>query len=105
VNKVNPIASRALKKAATISLFLSSIKLMAFLATGSLVILATFFDSVSDTIMSMVNSKINERAQVSADREHPFGHGGFEVLSTMIQGLVIMCFGFVVVGRGMISVC
>jgi ferrous-iron efflux pump FieF len=77
--------------AAGISAFLSVIKLVGFFYTGSLIVLASFFDSLTDTATSIINKVIYQKSIETADKEHPFGHGGFEVIGALIQGLLI-CF-------------
>lgn len=86
----------ALRWAAIISGFLALAKGFAFVSTGSVVILASFLDSSVDTVLSFVNFRISKLSQETADREHPYGHGGFEVLTSMIQGVLIAGSGFVV---------
>lgn len=78
--------------AACFSAFLAFIKLLGFFYTGSLIVLASFFDSLSDTITSLINNFIYKKSLASADKEHPFGHGGFEVIGALIQGMLISFF-------------
>ncbi len=85
-------AGRTLVIAASMSAGLAIIKLIAFLYTGSLIVFASFFDSVTDTCTSLINNYIYRKALERADKEHPFGHGGFEVIGALIQGLLILFF-------------
>ncbi len=85
--------AKTLLFAALFSAFLSIIKLLGFLYTGSLIVLASFFDSLADTASSLINNFIYKKSLASADKEHPFGHGGFEVIGALIQGLLITFFG------------
>lgn len=71
------------------SLLLTALKLLAFISTGSLVVLASFYDSATDSLVSYLNYVFYQKAREKADRKHPFGHGGFEVLSSLIQGIMI----------------
>lgn len=87
----------ALRWAATISFCLALAKGFAFVWTGSIVVLASFLDSAVDTFLSFVNFRISKLAKESADREHPYGHGGLEVLTSMVQGGLIAGSGVVVV--------
>ena len=86
-----------LLKAALASIVLAVIKGAAFLVSGSLVALGSFFDSIGDVIVSTFNAYIQRVARKSPDAEHPFGHGGIEVLSSMAQGLVLIIFGIALV--------
>lgn len=61
----------------------------AFAMSGSLVVLASFLDSLMDAILSWINFKMSHAAQETADRQHPYGHGGFEVIGSMLQGFLI----------------
>lgn len=89
-------AGKDLGLVAFISLALALAKGFVFLMSGSLVVLSSFFDSFSDAIISFVNSRMYTMARQSADKEHPFGHGGYEVLSALIQGTVMMSMAAVV---------
>lgn len=90
--KLNPSAKNTLLVAASFSAFLATIKLVGFLYSGSLIVLASFFDSLSDTASSLINNFIYRKSLASADKEHPFGHGGFEVVGALVQGLLIAFF-------------
>ena len=80
---------KVLKTASLISLVLAIAKGSAFAMSGSLVILASFLDSLMDSVLSWVNFKMSHAAQETADRQHPYGHGGFEVIASMLQGFLI----------------
>jgi ferrous-iron efflux pump FieF len=78
-----------LKIAAGISAGLALAKGVAYAYTGSIVILASFLDSLVDSVLSFVNFKISRLSQEQADRQHPYGHGGFEVITSLLQGILI----------------
>lgn len=80
---------KSLRTASLMSFGLAIAKGSAFALSGSLVILASFLDSLMDAILSWVNFKMSRAAQESADRHHPYGHGGFEVIAAMLQGFLI----------------
>ncbi len=84
---------RPLLAAASFSVLLTVVKLIAFLMTGSLVVLGSLLDSLADSIMSFLNHHIHNFSKEQADQEHPFGHGGFEVVGSLVQGMVIGFFG------------
>jgi ferrous-iron efflux pump FieF len=79
----------ALRTASIISFAMAIAKGSAFAMSGSLVVLASFLDSFMDAILSWINFKMSHAAQESADRQHPYGHGGFEVIGAMLQGFLI----------------
>lgn len=68
---------------------LAVIKLAIGLLTGSMAVLASAVDSTLDILMSGVNFIAIRQAERPADENHPFGHGKFETVATMIQSLVI----------------
>ncbi len=87
-------AANKLMLAAWVSFAVCILKAVAFGLTGSLVVLASFLDSAVDAVLSFVNSKMQNFSVIQADREHPYGHGGFVVLSTLIQGFFLAGSGF-----------
>jgi ferrous-iron efflux pump FieF len=87
---------RSLRWAAIISAILAIAKGVAFAWTGSVVVLASFLDSVVDSVLSFVNFKISSMSQERADRQHPYGHGGLEVITSLLQGILIAGSGLMV---------
>ena len=86
----------SLRWAAVISGLLALTKGAAFAWTGSVVVLASFLDSIVDTLLSFVNFKISRISQLRADRQHPYGHGGLEVITSLLQGILIVGSGIMV---------
>jgi cation diffusion facilitator family transporter len=68
---------------------LAGLKLVTGLATGSLAVLSSAIDSLLDILMSVVNYLGIRQAEQPADSSHPFGHGKFETVATLVQSLVI----------------
>lgn len=68
---------------------LAGLKLVTGLATGSMAVLSSAIDSLLDILMSAVNFLAIRQAEQPADESHPFGHGKYETLATIIQSLVI----------------
>lgn len=85
--------SRALGLAAGLSFLLFLLKTIAFISSGSLILLASVFDSFADSINSLINRYVHHLSENQPDREHPFGHGGFEVVGSLVQGLIILFLG------------
>jgi ferrous-iron efflux pump FieF len=83
----------ALKQAFFISLALTLLKLLGFYLSGSMIVLASFYDSLTDSLISYLNFLFYRKAREKADPQHPFGHGGFEVVSSLAQGILITILG------------
>ena len=90
--KENHYAQNTLLVVAMVSGGLALIKGYAYLLSGSMIVLASFLDSLFDAITSLLNRYINKKSHEAADKEHPFGHGGFEVIGSLIQGLLMVFF-------------
>ncbi len=69
--------------------FLIVAKLVVWLATGSVAILASLLDSLLDAAASVVNLLAVRQALVPPDREHRFGHGKAEPLAGLAQSAFI----------------
>ncbi len=82
-----------LKRATLASVFVALLlicgKLLAWLMTGSLSILASLVDSLMDAAASTVNLLAVRYSLKSADDEHRFGHGKAEFLAGLAQGSFI----------------
>ncbi len=61
------------------------VKLAAWLATGSVSLLASLIDSLLDVLASVVNLFAVRHALLPPDREHRFGHGKAEPLAALGQ--------------------
>jgi len=68
---------------------LTLVKLTAGLLTGSMAVLSSAIDSLLDILMSGANYLAIRQATQPPDTKHPFGHGKFETLATIIQSVVI----------------
>lgn len=80
---------RAAKYSVLTAVSLATMKLVVGLITGSLAVIASAIDSLLDIVMSVVNFVAIRQAEQPADANHPFGHGKYETLATLIQALVI----------------
>src|SRR5690349_20983418 len=69
---------------------LIAIKLYAFIATNSVSLLSSLFDSALDLGASMVNLIAIRTAVTPADAEHRFGHGKAEPLAGLVQVAFIL---------------
>ncbi len=84
---------RAARWSVTTAVGLAALKLVAGLATGSLAVLSSAVDSLLDIFMSGINFIAIRKAEEPADRAHPFGHGKYETLATVIQSTVVASSG------------
>ncbi|MDQ7011639.1 MAG: cation diffusion facilitator family transporter [Mariprofundaceae bacterium] len=64
-------------------------KLMAWMITDAVSMLATLIDSTLDVLASMINLLAVRHALVPADRQHRFGHGKAEALAGLGQATFI----------------
>lgn len=91
------IAQRTAFLAALWAFVFTVAKLLLFFLTGSLVIALSAWDSLIDTIVSLVNRKIVAIARQEADENHPYGHGRAESLAALGQGGLILGGGLIIV--------
>lgn len=86
-------AQREKNRVTIVSLFaavgLTSAKLVAGLATGSLGLLAEAAHSALDMVASVITFFSVRVAGMPADRNHPYGHGRVENLSAAVQGTLL----------------
>ena len=93
------MTSNARKKlnAARLSVIVASalavLKLTTGLVTGSMAVLASAVDSLLDILMSSINFVAIRKAEEPADECHPFGHGKYETVATLIQAFIITLSG------------
>ena len=71
------------------AILLVSLKTWAWLASGSVSLLARLVDSLTDSMASIVNLFAVRLALRPADDNHPFGHGKAESLSALAQSAFI----------------
>jgi len=73
----------------SVACFLIIIKLVAFLLTNSIALLATLIDSLLDAAASIINLLAVRHSLSPADHEHRFGHGKAEALAGLGQAAFI----------------
>jgi cation diffusion facilitator family transporter len=94
VRGLNPAESAALTRRVTLlsvatALVLVTIKIAAWLASGSVALLASTADSALDLVASLVTFFAVRYAAAPPDAEHRFGHGKAEAFASLVQaGLV-----------------
>lgn len=80
---------RAAMAAVGVATVLAGAKLVTYILTDSIAMLASFADSALDVFASFVNLLAIRHALTPADREHRFGHGKAEPLAGLGQGGLI----------------
>ena len=73
---------------------LFGIKLFAGIAMSSIAVISDAFNNLSDmgaSVVSIVGAKLSGK---KPDREHPFGHGRVEYISSLIVSFIIFLVGF-----------
>ena len=80
----------ATNAAVAAAVLMIGLKFYAYLATGSVSLLSTLFDSALDIAASLVNLLAVRHALMPADAEHRFGHGKAEPLAGLMQVAFIL---------------
>jgi cation diffusion facilitator family transporter len=91
VHGLNPAGSAALTRRVTLlsvatAGVLVAIKVAAWLASGSVALLASTADSALDLIASLITFFAVRYAAAPPDAEHRFGHGKAEAFASLVQG-------------------
>jgi len=72
------------------NIFLSLLKLVAGICSGSLSIISEAIHSFSDLFASLLTLFSVSKSSVPADSDHPYGHGKYEDMSGFIEGVLII---------------
>ncbi len=75
------------------NLFLFILKLVIGMIMNSIAIISDAFNNLSDMASSAVTIISSKMSNRQADREHPYGHGRIEYISTMIVSFIIILVG------------
>lgn len=75
------------------NIFLFIIKYWVGLVSGSIALIADAWHTLSDSISSVALIIGLRISKVPPDREHPYGHGRAELLSTLLIGLILGVIG------------
>ncbi len=76
------------------NLFLFAVKLFSGIFMNSIAIISDSVNNLSDTGSSIVTLVGSKLSGMRPDKEHPFGHGRIEYISSLIVSFVIMLVGF-----------
>ena len=94
----NPIVRYAYGKFLNISciifnVFLFAIKLLAGIISGSVAIIADAINNITDASTNVVGFLGFKLSTLPADEEHPYGHGRYEYIASLIVAFLIMFIG------------
>lgn len=76
------------------NIFLFALKIVIGSIMGSIAIISDAFNNLSDigsSLVSIIGAKLSNK---KPDKEHPFGHGRFEYISSLIVSFIIILVGF-----------
>lgn len=76
------------------NLLLFVLKITAGTVAGSIAVISDAFNNLSDMGSSLVTLIGAKLSRAGADREHPFGHGRIEYISSLIISFIILLAGF-----------
>ena len=88
-NKTASLLKQATYASVATAILLVGVKFAAWLATGSLSILASLIDSLMDVMASFINLMAIRYSLNPADEDHSFGHGKAEALAGLGQASFI----------------
>jgi len=89
ISKTARLLKQATYASVSTALLLVIVKFAAWLATGSLSILASLIDSLMDVFGSFINLMAIRYSLNPADDDHSFGHGKAEALAGLVQASFI----------------
>jgi len=70
------------------------LKYWAGIVTGSVAIIADAWHTLSDSVSSVVVITGARMATKPADKKHPYGHGRFELIASLIIGILLVIIAF-----------
>ena len=97
LSATSPEALAATRRVTALSVAVAAIlivvKSLAWLASGSVAMLASLSDSGLDLVASLITFFAVRYAAVPPDAEHRFGHGKAEAFSSLMQGGLVFASG------------
>ena len=76
------------------NVILFAVKLFMGILSNSISIMSDAFNNLSDSVSCIVTMFGYKLAAMPADKNHPFGHGRFEYLTSLVLAVVIMIVGY-----------
>ncbi len=81
------------------NVFLTALKIVVSFITGSTAIFSEAIHSGSDLLTSIIALFSVREAEKPPDHEHPYGHGKFENIASLFEGLIIFGSGLFIIYR------
>jgi cation diffusion facilitator family transporter len=82
--------------------FLVILKTITGILTGSVAVLSEALNSATDIVASLLAYFSIKQAEKPADSTHPFGHGKFENISSLVESFVIMAVAVIIIYEAII---
>jgi len=76
------------------NVLLFGLKYWAGIITGSIALIADAWHTISDSFSSLIILIGFRLASIPPDKEHPFGHGRAELISSLVVGIILGLIGF-----------
>lgn len=92
------IIQNIMKKSFLTNFFLSIFKVISGIIFHSSALIADGIHSFSDLVTDVVAILGNTFSLKPADREHPYGHGNIEYLTSIVIGSIIIIIGLILIG-------
>lgn len=92
------IIQNIMKKSFLTNFFLSIFKVISGIIFHSSALIADGIHSFSDLVTDVVAILGNTFSLKPADREHPYGHGNIEYLTSIVIGTIIIIIGLILIG-------
>lgn len=86
-----------------VSIVLFSVKVIAWLLTGSVAILTDALESTVNVIAGFIGLYSIILSSKPKDKEHPYGHGKVEFLSSAIEGILISLAGLIIIYEAILN--
>lgn len=100
INKSNRLKKLASIASISLALSLSLLKLFASIYTGSLAILSSMVDSLTDLVSSLITFVAIKYSSQPASQNHRYGYGKAEALSALVQAAFVFGSAFFVIYEG-----
>ena len=79
------------------NLILAGIKIIMGITSGSIAITSDAVNNLTDSSSSLITIIGTKLAQKNPDKNHPFGFGRIEYLTSMIIGIIVLVTGFEII--------
>ncbi len=90
---ISGVVYRATLFTAISNVFLSALKIVVGFLYSSVALIGDGFNNLSDTLSGVISIIGIKASLIPPDREHPFGHGRSEYISTFVVGIIIVFIG------------